>query len=161
MKADQLRIAIREIISEEMSILESNTQTTQAELMKTLKERIKKLTDENKDLKEKLAKSKAASGLKEMIQSEVKAIFENEEVQELFGFNKPATDEQLTAWLERNKHVKAIVDKMDPEKASKWREFVKKNKAEKIKNDEVIQNVFWDPNKNDWSASQPSKGGGQ
>jgi hypothetical protein len=88
---------------------------------------------------------------------------EEEEIEEIFGLGKkkPATDEELDAYLSRNSKLKAYVAKMDPEKAKKWREFVKVNKADRIKDDEAILNIYWDEKENNWKqGSGPSTGGG-
>jgi hypothetical protein len=88
---------------------------------------------------------------------------EEEEIEEIFGFGKkkPATDEELDAYLNRAPKLKASLAKMDPSKAKKWREFVKVNKADRIKDDEAILNVKWNEEKQDWEeVSGPSSGGG-
>jgi hypothetical protein len=82
------------------------------------------------------------------------------ELEEIFGVfkSKPATDEELDAYLNRNKALKSSLAKMDPEKAAKWKEFVKTKKADRIKKDEAILNVRW--NGTDWEeVSGPSAGG--
>jgi len=99
--------------------------------------------------------------------AEIKNIIsENElsevELEEIFGMfkSKPATDEQLDAYLNKNKALKASLAKMEPEKANKWKEFVKTKKADRIKNDEAILNVRWNNEKSEWEeVSGPSAGG--
>jgi hypothetical protein len=84
------------------------------------------------------------------------------ELEEIFGIfkSKPATDEELNAYLNRNPKLKAGLAKMDPERVKKWKEFVKTKKANNIKNDEQILNVKWNAEKNEWEqGSAPSKGG--
>jgi hypothetical protein len=73
-----------------------------------------------------------------------------------FLFGSDATDEELEAWLMKNKQIQTALNKMDPNKAKLWKEYVKSNKADKIKNSEAIMNVFWDGEK--WSGSKPTSG---
>jgi hypothetical protein len=73
-----------------------------------------------------------------------------------FLFGSDATDEELEAWLMKNKQIQTALNKMDPNKAKLWKEYVKSNKADKIKNSEAIMNVFWDGEK--WGGSKPTSG---
>lgn len=95
-----------------------------------------------------------------------KIIVENEldetEIEEIFGFGKkPATDEELDKWLNGNAAIKASLAKMDPEKASKWREYVKINNASNIKNGEAIMNIKWDDSKKEFTKTSAPSGGGK
>ena len=105
---------------------------------------------------------------KQLAINEIKRIIsENEiaeaELEELFGFGKkkPVTDEELDAYLIRNPKLKTFISKMDPDKAKKWREFVKVEKADRIRDDEAILNIYWDEQAKEWKqGSGPSSGGG-
>ena len=78
----------------------------------------------------------------------------------IFGLGKkPATDAELDAWLAKNPKIKSALEKMDAEKAKKWREFVKVKKANRIKNNEVITNVTWDEEKKEWKETSAPSGG--
>lgn len=102
-------------------------------------------------------KAKAINEIKRIIaENEIEEI----ELEEIFGIGKkPATDAELDAYLAKNKALKSSLEKMDPEKAKKWREFVKVKKANRIKNDEAILNVRWNTEKSEWEeVSGPSTG---
>lgn len=113
-----------------------------------------------------------ASNTKTQAINEIKRIIaenelEEEEVEEgirdIFK-TKPATDEELNAWLANRPKIKAALDKMDQEKANKYKEYVKNKEAKSIKNDESITNVEWSDEKKEWgprkSATNISFGGG-
>lgn len=95
--------------------------------------------------------------------NEIKRIIaENElseiELDEIFGFgSKPATDEDLDKWLKGNPAISAALNKMESEKANSWREFVKKEFAKNIKNDEAILNVKYEDGK--WVKTSGRSGG--
>lgn len=73
-----------------------------------------------------------------------------------YFFGSDATDEELEAWLMKNQHIQTVLNKMKPDKAKLWKEYVKSNKADKIKKSEAINNVFWDGKK--WGGSSPTSG---
>jgi len=100
-------------------------------------------------------KKKALEKLKEIIsENEI----EENDLNELFG-SKPASDQELDAYLAKNPKLKASLDKMDPAKAKTWREFVKTKKASRIKNDEAILNVTYDEATKSWKETAgPSSG---
>ena len=132
MKINELRSIVREVIAEEIANESVNKK-------KIAIDEIKNIISENE-------------------LSEV-------ELEEIFGFGKkkkePATDEELDAYLGRNPKLKNYIAKMDPDKAKKWREFVKINKADRIKDDEAILNIYWDEKESEWKqGSAPSSGGG-
>ncbi len=129
MKINELRSIIREVIAEEIA----NESVNKKQL--AINE-IKRIISENEIAEEDLV---------------------DEGILDLFK-SKPATDEELDAYLNRNKALKASLTKMDPERAKKWREFVKVKKADRIKKDEAILNIRW--NGTDWEeGSGPSAGG--
>lgn len=88
---------------------------------------------------------------------------EEEDLEEILGFGKakPATDEELDKWLAGSPAVKASLAKMDADKASKWREFVKANFAKNIRKGETIMNVKWDDEKKEFTTTQAPSGGGK
>lgn len=116
----------------------------------------------NECIREVLAEEKATKK-KDALKKIQEIITENEieetELNEFFGKSKPATDDELNKWLAGNKAVAAALQKMEPEKANKWKEFVKNKKADRVKKGEAILNVKWDADKNEWSeTSGPSMG---
>ena len=115
----------------------------------------------NECIGEVLNEGKAAKK-KEAIKEIKRIIAENEiekkEVDEIFGFSsKPATDEELDKWLKGNPAMSKGLSKMESEKAKSWREFVKKEFAKNIKNDEAILNVSFEDGK--WVKTQGRSGG--
>jgi uncharacterized protein YeaO (DUF488 family) len=99
---------------------------------------------------------------KEAIKEIKRIITENEideiELDEIFGFgSKPATDEELDKWLKGNPAMSSGLKKMEAEKAKSWREFVKKEFAKNIKNDEAILNVTFE--NGEWKKTQGRSGG--
>jgi len=99
---------------------------------------------------------------KEAIKEIKRIIAENEidenELNEFFGFgSKPATDEELDKWLKGNPAMSSGLKKMEAEKAKSWREFVKKEFAKNIKNDEAILNVTFE--NGEWKKTQGRSGG--
>jgi vacuolar-type H+-ATPase catalytic subunit A/Vma1 len=137
MKINELRSIIREVIAEEIANESANKKQLAIN-------EIKRIISENE---------LTAEDLNEI---DFKKVFKK--VADTFK-PKPATDEELDAYLSRNSKLKNFIAKMDPEKAKKWREFVKIEKADRIKKDEAILNVRW--NGTDWEeGSGPSGGGG-
>ena len=65
----------------------------------------------------------------------------------------PVTDAEIDTWLSKRAAIKKAFDKMDPAKASKWKEFVKKEFADSIRKDEAILNVKWDEEKQAWAKT--------
>lgn len=104
--------------------------------------------------------NKKATAINEIKRIIAENEIEETELEEIFGIGKkPATDAELDAYLNKNKALKDSLAKMDPEKAKKWREFVKVKKANRIKNDEAILNVRWNSEKSEWEeVSGPSTG---
>jgi len=99
---------------------------------------------------------------KEAIKEIKRIIAENEieetEIDEIFVFgSKPATDEELDKWLKGNPAMSSGLKKMEAEKAKSWREFVKKEFAKNIKNDEAILNVTFE--NGEWKKTQGRSGG--
>jgi hypothetical protein len=70
---------------------------------------------------------------------------------------EPATDAELDAWLKGNPAMSSGLKKMEAEKAKSWREFVKKEFAKNIKNDEAILNVTFE--NGEWKKTQGRSGG--
>jgi len=123
----------------------------QTELKAIINECVREVMNEEKVAKKKLALQK----IKEIIsENEI----EETEVNELFG-SKPATDQELEAYLSKNPKLKASLEKMDPEKAKTWKEFVKTKKANRIKNDEAILNVTYDEATKSWKETSGPSGG--
>lgn len=96
--------------------------------------------------------------------NEIKRIIaENEldeaELDEVFGIfkSKPATDDELNKWLKGNPAISKKLAEMEPEKANSWKEFVKKEFASNIKNDEAILNVTYENGK--WVKTSGRSGG--
>jgi hypothetical protein len=121
------------------------------ELQSLINECIGEVLNEGKANKKKLA-------IKEI----KRIIAENEiaetELDEIFGFgSKPATDEELDKWLKGNPAMTKGLGKMEAEKAKSWREFVKKEFAKNIKNDEAILNVAFEDGK--WVKTSGRSGG--
>lgn len=99
-------------------------------------------------------KTKAINEIKRIIAEED---IEEEDLEEIFGLGKkdkgPVTDAEIDTWLSKRAAIKKAFDKMDPAKASKWKEFVKKEFADSIRKDEPILNVKWDEEKQAWAKT--------
>ena len=52
--------------------------------------------------------------------------------------------------------AKEFVKELNLKSHLEWKEYVKSNKADKIKKDQAINNVFWDGKK--WGGSSPTSG---
>lgn len=105
--------------------------------------------------------NKKATAINEIKRIIAENEIEETELEEIFGFGKkkPVTDEELDAYLSRNPKLKTFISKMDPDKAKKWREFVKVEKADRIRDDEAILNIYWDEQAKEWKqGSGPSTG---
>lgn len=122
-----------------------------AELKTLINECVREVMNEEKATKKKAALKKIQEIISE---NEI----EETEVNELFG-SKPASDQELDAYLAKNPKLKASLDKMDPAKAKTWRDFVKTKKASRIKNDEAILNVTYDEATKSWKETAGPSGG--
>jgi len=104
--------------------------------------------------------NKKATAINEIKRIIAENEIEETELEEIFGIGKkPATDAELNAWLAKNPKIKSGLEKMDADKANKWKEFVKVKKASRIKNNEVITNVTWDEEKKEWKETSAPSGG--
>ena len=113
-----------------------------------------------------------ASNTKTQAINEIKRIIaenelEEEEVEEgirdIFK-TKPATDEELNTYLSNRPKIKAALDKMDPDKANKYKEYIKNKEAKSVRGNESITNIEWNEEKKEWgprkSTTNISFGGG-